>query len=472
MKNKQGYNGGNAAADYTNMVNQNNWMDAVAEPFAAMADRPASNVDQKAENALMGGVAAGFKGAASNQREAKLAWLEEATKQVAMQEANLKMQVGKDETRKAELVNFTQQYKPELRKYNDAIKAGDEVSANNVMAKLAKGAMDNISGFKDQMGEFKFLYDGEAFFSKDGETRGVSVKDLFGDIAKALGDEARDFDQLTNSYTKQNFAESDFFKQQAMAEAELKNNQIRANIGVSNAHAGYYNAQTEEAKGAAQNPAKYSEQVLGNIQKENHAWVNTLHKEHKGLEKEANAYEKIAQLIERSKDTWGAAGSGVIARAKQVIASSNGEDRDRQLAEMYKQPIMKGIKEIFAGATSDRDAITFLATTPDFDKNPQAAIQVAKERSTEIRQRLKEDKLRRQVVERDYGYTEPYNSLAVEEKVQELMNQGQTQGQDGNPNAWVENQNSEQMVVMTSPDGSTYNVPSDKVEVFRQNGFK
>lgn len=56
---------------------------------------------------------------------------------------------------------------------------------------------------------------------------------------------------------------------------------------------------------------------------------------------------------------------------------------------------------------------------PSLDKNPDAAIQVALERAAQLDNQIQKDNLTRDIVENEFGYSEPYNSLAVQNRVKE-----------------------------------------------------
>lgn len=396
--------GTGAVADYTNMVNQSGFLDAIADPLIAQGvNSGARNQGDRETNALMAGFGGGMKGVANEQRRMSLAELEGFTKQAAIQEAMMKVQIGEAQNRQAGLVNFTQKYQRELMSLAQAQEAGDQVAVNKIAGKVFNAAAQSIEGFKDTYGNFSHAYDGYVYYEKDGEVGGVSLKEMVGELpVDVFGDRAEELGPLLNSTYQKKFQETNFLKEQAMQEAGLKNQKLSSEIGVNNAHAGLYNTQAQNEMTQMQNPAKYSKEVSKEIMQSNIQWGNSLSKEHQQLEKESRAYDKIAQLIEDDLRSGGTAGSSLIAKAKQIVASTTGEDRNRQLSEMYKQPIMAGIKQIFAGSTSDNDIVTFLAGVPDFNKDPKASIIIAKERAAEIKNRLKKENLTRKVVERDF----------------------------------------------------------------------
>ena len=133
------------------------------------------------------------------------------------------------------------------------------------------------------------------------------------------------------------------------------------------------------------------------------------------------------------------------------------KERNQALIELYQQPLMAGIKQIFAGATSDRDIATFIAGLPSLDKNPDAAIQVALERAAQLDNQIQKDNLTRDIVENEFGYSEPYNSLAVQNRVKERF-------KPATANTGV--------VTMAAPDGSTRSVPAAQVEYWKSKGAK
>lgn len=426
MKERQNATSG-GVSDYTNLVNQNGFLDGLADPLMAQGNSAPRNQGDRETNALLAGFGGGLKGVANQQRTDKLAEIREMSRQIAMLDSSYKIQMGEIEATKAETANFTMKYQRELMSLAKAQEAGDQVAVNKIAGKIFNAAAQSIGGFKDTYGDFSHAYDGYVYYEKDGEVGGVSLKEMVGELPvnEVFGARAEELGPLLNATYQKQFQETNFLKEQAMQEAELKNRELSSKIGVNNAHAGLYNTQAQNEMTQMQNPAKYSKEVTKEIMQSNIQWGNSLGKEHQQLERESRAYDKIAQLIEDDLRSGGTAGSSLIAKAKQIIASRTGEDRNRQLSEMYKQPILAGIKQIFSGSTSDKDIVTFLAGVPDFSKDPTASIMVAKERAAEIKNRLKKENLTRKVVERDFGWQEPYNSLAVQDRVSELMQQEQ-----------------------------------------------
>jgi len=233
----------------------------------------------------------------------------------------------------------------------------------------------------------------------------------------------------------------------------------RADVNLKQAHAGVYQEEANKIKNEMQAPKpKYSEPVMNKLIETNQNWVNSLDKEHQSLETQSNAYKQIANLISKEKETLGRAGSGIIKTAQRAVNKSGTEsERNQALIELYQQPLMAGIKQMFAGATSDRDIATFIAGLPSLDKNPDAAIQVALERAAQLDNQIQKDNLTRDVVENDFGYSEPYNSLAVQNRVKERF-------KPVSANTGV--------VTMAAPDGSTRPVPAAQVEYWKSKGAK
>jgi hypothetical protein len=233
----------------------------------------------------------------------------------------------------------------------------------------------------------------------------------------------------------------------------------RADVNLKQAHAGVYQQQANQIQNEMQAPKpKYSEPVMNKLIETNQNWVNSLDKEQQSLETQSNAYKQIANLISREKEAFGRAGSGIIKTAQRAVNKSGTEsERNQALIELYQQPLMAGIKQMFAGATSDRDVATFIAGLPSLDKNPDAAIQVALERAAQLDNQVQKNNLTRDVVENDFGYSEPYNSLAVQNRVKERF-------KPATANTGV--------VTMAAPDGSTRPVPAAQVEYWKSKGAK
>jgi hypothetical protein len=370
--------------------------------------------------------------------------------------AELEAQMQESEQNRLKTTQFMKQSAVPIAQLSQASLAGDRPASNE----LAKGIYLNFKQQADDptMGDFDHYHNGVIYYHNL-ETGAIEGENVIGLMYQAgidpktiWGQDAPMIEAGLSPGAKKSYEDSEKMRQ---LEMEGK----RADIANKYSQVDYHNAQTGKIQNEMQAPKpKYSEPVMNKLIETNQNWVNSLDKEQQSLETQSNAYKQIANLISREKEAFGRAGSGIIKTAQRAVNKSGTEsERNQALIELYQQPLMAGIKQMFAGATSDRDVATFIAGLPSLDKNPDAAIQVAMERAAQLDNQVQKNNLTRDVVENDFGYSEPYNSLAVQNRVKERFKPVAA-------NTGV--------VTMAAPDGSTRPVPAAQVEYWKSKGAK
>lgn len=441
---------------YKDLVDKKGFADYLGDAFSKVGSGPAVGEAQRMSNAMLSGMGAGISGAAAEERRQKLSPMLEQAGRITAKAAELEAQMQESEQNRLKITQFIKQSAVPIAQLSQASLARDIPASNE----LAKGIYLNFKqGAEDPtMGDFDHYHNGVIYYHNL-ETGAIEGENVIGLMYQAgidpktiWGQDAPMIEAGLSPGAKKNYEDSEKMRQ---LEMEGK----RADIGLKQAHAGVYQQQANQMQNEMQAPKpKYSEQVMNKVIETNQTWVNSLAKEHQTLETQSNAYKQIANLISKEKETLGRAGSGIIKTAQRAVNKSGTEsERNQALIELYQQPLMAGIKQIFAGSTSDRDIATFIAGLPSLDKNPDAAIQVALERAAQLDNQIQKDNLTRDVVENQFGYSEPYNSLAVQNKVKEMF-------KPVTPNTG--------MVTMAAPDGSTRPVPAAQVEYWKSKGAK
>lgn len=441
---------------YQDLVNQPTFADYLGNAFSKVGSQPATGEAQRMSNAMLSGMGAGISGAAAEERKQKLSPMLEQAGRITAKAAELEAQMQESEQNRLKITQFMKQSAVAIAQLSQASLAGDRPASNE----LAKGIYLNFKqGVGDPtMGDFDHYHNGVIYYHNL-ETGAIEGENVIGlmyqagiDPVSIWGQDAPMIEAGLSPGAKKNYEDSEKMRQ---LEMEGK----RADIGLKQAHAGVYQQQVNQMQHEMQAPKpKYSESVMNKLIETNQNWVNSLDKEQQMLETQSNAYKQIASLISKEKDTLGRAGSGIIKTAQRAVNKSGTEsERNQALIELYQQPLMAGIKQIFAGATSDRDIATFIAGLPSLDKNPDAAIQVSLERAAQLDNQVQKNNLTRDVVENDFGYSEPYNSLAVQNRVKERF-------KPATVNTGI--------VTMAAPDGSTRSVPAAQVEYWKSKGAK
>lgn len=441
---------------YKDLVDKKGFADYLGDAFSKVGSQPAVGEAQRMSNAMLSGMGAGISGAAAEERKQKLSPMLEQAGRITAKAAELEAQMQESEQNRLKMTQFFKQSAVPIAQLSQASLAGDRPAANE----LAKGVYLNFKqGANDPtMGDFDHYHNGVVYYHNL-ETGAIEGENVIGlmyqsgiDPVSIWGQDAPMIEAGLSPGAKKSYEDSEKMRQLEMQGKS-------ADVALKQAHAGVYQQQASQIKNEMQAPKpKYSEPVMNKLIESNQNWVNSLDKEQQTLETQSNAYKQIASLISKEKEAFGRAGSGIIKTAQRAINKSGTEsERNQALIELYKQPLMAGIKQMFAGTTSDFDVATFIAGLPSLDKNPDAAIQVAMERAAQLDNQVQKNNLTRDVVENDFGYSEPYNSLAVQNRVKERF-------KPVTPNTGV--------VTMTAPDGSTRPVPAAQVEYWKSKGAK
>ena len=441
---------------YKDLVDKKGFADYLGDAFSKVGSGPAVGEAQRMSNAMLSGMGAGISGAAAEERRQKLSPMLEQAGRITAKAAELEAQMQESEQNRLLITNFIKQSAVPIAQLSQASLARDIPASNE----LAKGIYLNFKqGAGDPtMGDFDHYHNGVIYYHNL-ETGAIEGENVIGLMYQAgidpktiWGQDAPMIEAGLSPGAKKNYEDSEKMRQ---LEMEGK----RADVNLKQAHAGVYQQQANQIQNEMQAPKpKYSEPVMNKLIESNQTWVNSLAKEHQKLETQSNAYKQIASLISKEKEAFGRAGSGIIKMAQRAVNKSGTEsERNQALIELYQQPLMTGIKDMFAGATSDYDIALFIAGLPSLKTNPDAAIQVALERSAQLDNQIQKDNLTRDIVENEFGYSEPYNSLAVQNRVKERF-------KPATPNTGV--------VTMAAPDGSTRSVPAAQVEYWKSKGAK
>lgn len=445
---------------YKDLVDKKGFSDYLGDAFSRVGSGPAQGASQRMSNAILSGLGAGVSGAAADERKEMLSPYLEQAGRITAKAAELEAQMQQAQSYQLAINEFGQKYTPLVAEFAAAVNSNDPRATMMFKDLVNKAQM--IPGFENLEGDSWNPSGGFglALNTQTGEYRKITADEIVSAVAPAAqtiyGDQwFEKFMPLNAGFAKDAAYAFNMKRQEDALGLEGK----RADVNLKQAHAGVYQQQASQIQNEMQAPKpKYSEPVMNKLIESNQKWVNELAKEHQTLESQSNAYKQIASLISKEKEAFGRAGSGIIKTAQRAVNKSGTEsERNQALIELYKQPLMAGIKQIFAGATSDYDIATFMAGLPSLDKNPDAAIQVALERAAQLDNQIQKDNLTRDVVENEFGYSEPYNSLAVQNRVKERF-------KPATANTGV--------VTMAAPDGSTRSVPAAQVEYWKSKGAK
>jgi hypothetical protein len=449
-----------ALTQYKDLVDQKGFGDYLGDAFSKVGSQPAQGASQRMSNAVLSGVGAGISGAVADQRKEMLSPYLEQAGRITAKAAEIEAQIQQAQSYQLAVNEFGQKYTPLVAEFAAAVNSNDPRATMMFKDLINKAQM--IPGFENLEGDSwnPTKGFGLALNTETGEYRKITADEIVSAIAPAAqaiyGDQwFEKFMPLNAGFAKDAAYGFNMKRQEDALNLEGK----RADVNLKQAHAGVYQEEANKIKNEMQAPKpKYREPVMNKLIESNQKWVNELAKEHQKIEIQSNAYKQIASLISKEKEAFGRAGSGIIKMAQRAINKSGTEsERNQALIELYQQPLMTGIKDMFAGSTSDYDIALFIAGLPSLKTNPDAAIQVALERAAQLDNQIQKDNLTRDIVENEFGYSEPYNSLAVQNRVKERF-------KPATANTGV--------VTMAAPDGSTRPVPAAQVEYWKSKGAK
>lgn len=440
------------------LINQPSTLDTLAEGFSTKGLGAPKTAGEHSYKATMDGVETGFKIAANNERGGKLAPLLEQAGQINAQASYLEAQMQESEIGQRQKADFLTDQSYAFSELSKAIGANDTRAADEI----TRGVLQKFKAMTgdSSIGDFDHFHNGTIYYTNNetGKPDGLNIpqflaqsgippEQLFGSDAPMI------MSALSPGYKAQ--------YEDSRMEQQLNRDMGQAKLDDTRAHTGLLNSQSGKMQHEmnAEKP-KYNDKVLNNIMKQNTEWVNEMRTENRSMNQAAQAYENIAEHISNEvSDVNGRAGSGAIATLQRALNKAGTESEKNQVLIQYEQlPLLQDLKRIFGARITNADLEQFMKSVPTLDKNPQASIQVANERASEIRRNLKQDELTLEVLENDFGYGEPYNSLAVRKRVDALMSNEKPQTQQTNS------------VLMQAPDGSQREVPAEQVQAWQQKG--
>lgn len=357
-------------SDYSDILNRKKTGDKLGDAFKDQANSmQPRNVGQRREQALLRGLSVGVGN--DDEREAKLAELEEQYKQMDAFERELKMSVGKSQKIKADNENFFLTNRNDLATMNTFLANGD-FEAVDVMAPTLIENYKKITG--RNIGEYAYSRNGKIYLDDGtGHAKGQYIAEILQGIIPES--EQMNFPELLTYNSKQAV-------QAKMDEQRLKNEQIRAQIANLNAHGKLYEAQGKEALRKAENPYMSDMQKLdyksyldqqGELQK-SRLKVNNDYLE--GLSKENTKASNILPILDEFdtllKDNPDLFGSSRWAEAKRTIAKFTGDDASIQRANYLQKYFFPEIKGI-AGNPNQREWSDLVGKIISESQNIEAA---------------------------------------------------------------------------------------------------
>lgn len=456
------------AKQFQELVNQPTAGDAMADAnIRSMIPNP-RNEGEILANSLSSGFAGGLKAHENQKRQEKMSPMLERAGQITAKAAELEAQMQDETQTKMDTEKFYRRVAPAMLERSKAALAG-ATSAVSELDKYIYGVLQQSIN-DPSLGNYSHSNGSDTYFTNNetGVTEGRNLMQTmyqYGiDPAQIFGKDAMNVEIGYSPGAKLKYED-----ERKMLAAELA--QKNSVTSVNNAHAGNYNAQTEKTKHEMNAPkSKYDDKTLSHIRKENSEWVNSLYAKHKDAKKAITAQTQMRDAIQGEIDngSW-SAGSGAIASAARWANAKTGNNKTQQLLELKRQPLFKDLKNTFGARITDNDLATWMSTQVDLGNDPKLAIDTLNQRIQESETDLQEELIRREVLENDFGNSESYNALPVDQIVQERLNQNNATSGINSSQGSAQN---EEMVVAEDPDtGEQQKIPVKSIEEAKNRGL-
>jgi hypothetical protein len=360
--------------DYADILNRKKTADKLGDAFTDQANsmRP-MNVGQRREQALLRGLGVGLN--SDDEREAKLAELENMSKELSMNKYALEMQSGKNAKIKADNENFFLSNRNDLATLNDFLQKGD-FEAVNVMAPTLLENYKKITG--RDIGEYSYSANGKIYMEdKQGNVKGQYIADILQGVIPQ--EEQMNFPELLTYNSKTAVANK-------IEEQRLKNEQIkaaieasRANVETSKAHAELYKSQAEKAKMEAQNPMSKKEQetiLTTNITSNRKYIEEKLDPKLEASENILTAYDRLGKI---AIETPNLVGSDYLTKVRRTLGEAFGLDPNLDYAKLSNVDFEKMLRPILGAQFTKDEGNRILAKLPSIEKNRKALLQFLKE---------------------------------------------------------------------------------------------
>lgn len=356
--------------DYSDMLNRKTVMDKVGDAFTDQANsmRP-MNVGQRREQALLRGLGAGF--GINPAREAKLAELEQMSKELSMNKYALEMQSGKNELKKQKLLSFLNENHAGLSQLSEYIYAGKHNEVDILAPEILKSYGD-ITG--DKIGKFNHYKNGYAtFIDETGNPKAINIKNLLQPVMDLLpADQKKEYRGFLSPL--QNADIDRMVKAQ-----ELQMQKYQADIEASKAHAELYKSQAEKAKIEAQNPMSKKEQetiLTTNITSNRKYIEEKLDPKLEASENILTAYDRLGKI---AIETPNLVGSDYLTKVRRTLGEAFGLDPNLDYAKLSNVDFEKMLRPILGAQFTKDEGNRILAKLPSIEKNRKALLQFLKE---------------------------------------------------------------------------------------------
>jgi hypothetical protein len=364
------------AKDYHDILNRKTTMDKVGDAFTDQANsmRP-MNVGQRREQALMRGLGAGF--GLNPAREAKLAELENMSKEATFAKINLEKEAATNQLKGEKLKSFIADYDADLQMASSLIQQGKYDQLDILAPRL-------ISGYEEKtgkkLGQYLFSKNGHsAFKQEDGQIITLPIKDLLNPIMNVIPPENRgSYKGFATTYQAQELDAIVETRKLQQDQLRASTEASRASVETNKAQAELYGAKAKKVAMEAENPPMNDQQKVlfkANVES-NKKYIDEEGKKlitNKILVKTLDETEEM--LIDAAKK--GQVGSDLLAQARRKWGKYiSGNNKEMTIVDMAKAAYFARVKEAGGSNPSTTEFLSVLETVPNTDKNLLASLNI------------------------------------------------------------------------------------------------
>ena len=441
---------------YKDLVDKKGFSDYLGDAFSRVGSGPAQGASQRMSNAILSGLGAGVSGAAADQRKEMLSPYLEQAGRITAKAAEIEAQMQQAQSYQLAINEFGQKYTPLVAEFAAAVNSNDPRATMMFKDLVNKAQM--IPGFENLEGDSWNPSGGFglALNTQTGEYRKITADEIVSAVAPAAqtiyGDQWFEKFMPLNAGFAKDAAYAFNMKRQEDAlglegkRADISNKYSQA--GVHNAQAGLYNKQGQELD------YKMSPEYLESERQKKSLDYRSDHNAKHYIPEISQKYQKNNEVLtsidnfKKILNDTSLTGGSFGKRIARFVAEQTGNDEKILEAKNAGQFYFEWMNENSKGALSDRDIKLYTGTFADPEKNRTASINIL-------------------------------NKLENKLKGQNTIYRKQLELYDKDPTANLHNldliqapSNTNEVVTMAAPDGSTRPVPADQVEYWKSKGAK
>lgn len=441
---------------YKDLVDKKGFADYLGDVFSKAGSQEAVGPAQKSSNLMLSAFGAGISGVAAEERKQKLSPMLEQAGRITAKAAELEAQMQQAQSYQLAINEFGQKYTPLVAEFAAAVNSNDPRATMMFKDLVNKAQM--IPGFENLEGDSWNPSGGFglALNTQTGEYRKITADEIVSAVAPAAqtiyGDQWFEKFMPLNAGFAKDAAYAFNMKRQEDAlglegkRADISNKYSQA--GVHNAQAGLYNKQGQELD------YKMSPEYLESERQKKSLDYRSDHNAKHYIPEISQKYQKNNEVLtsidnfKKILNDTSLTGGSFGKRIARFVAEQTGNDEKILEAKNAGQFYFEWMNENSKGALSDRDIKLYTGTFADPEKNRTASINIL-------------------------------NKLENKLKGQNTIYRKQLELYDKDPTANLHNldliqapSNTNEVVTMAAPNGSTRSVPAAQVEYWKSKGAK